>query len=218
MKTIAVFAIVGLTVVTPVTYGQDSPSPPAPEHRPQQLQIWDGFWHARINYRYHTLEGNRWGWWDRASRLGVCVLALLSICGPYLYEKRKLWKGLWYTVGVASFLLTLAVFIYPFPEWTGDDTVFAGRWNQLANEWYELYEKAPNMDPDALEQGIASLKKSSVDIEAAEKTSRYDESVMEAAEKAERVYQGFSDKDAPISKSQTKRLPRISFNQDALMR
>jgi len=191
MKMFAIRAIACLILLPSFSAAQDvAQAPPPPEHRPQQLQIWDGFWHARINLRYHTIEAREWDRYDKISRGAVVLLAILSLAGPYVYEKKR-WKYVWYGVGAVALAVTVAPFIWPFTEWSSEDTVFIGRWNELANEWYDLYEKAPSLDPQAVEDRISLLKKTQADIESDEKGGRYDPDTMLAAEKAERAYQGF---------------------------
>lgn len=160
------------------------------EHAPLHDQIFAGMFHAKINMRYHLMEAVRWSWWDRLSRIATIILGLASFSGPLIVNKGRWAKWCWYGVGFASLIVTVAPFIWPFTEWTSQDTILSGRWNQLANHWYGLYEQQDGLEPDQTRDRIAELNKEAVEIENDENAARYDPEVMLAAENAEKEFQG----------------------------
>jgi hypothetical protein len=166
-------------------------------HESVSDQIWHGLWHAKTNMRYHIMESNTNGRWDRVTRAATVVLALVAFSGPFVFSRIPKAKALWYGVGLVALCFSLVQFVWPFGEWSANDTVLAGRWNQLAGEWYTLYEQADTLKkPEAL-QRIAELSKDAVQIENSETSSRFKPKVMLAAEEEEKAYQGFKDEPAP---------------------
>lgn len=208
MRTISALVLFCVAFSASVAFAQDTSKigpnePPAAEHRPANLQVWDGFWHSKINYRYHLIEGAYWGIWDRVSRVAVVILAIVSMVGPFVYEKTKVWKSIWYSVGAVSLLFTVIPFIWPFPEWSSEDTILAGRWNEMAGEWYTLYEEVPNLSASEITERISALRKAVAAIENSETSARYNPKTMIAAEDAEREFQGIKN-DGESSKSASK--------------
>ena len=85
-------------------------------HRPQSLQIWEGYFNAKSNLRYHLAESARCGWWDRALRGATLFLSVLALTGPLLYSKAWL-KWLWVGIGIVAFIAASALFVWPFGQW-----------------------------------------------------------------------------------------------------
>ena len=92
--------------------------------------------------------------------------------------------------------LSLSQFIWPFGKWYSDDTVLAGRWNQLAGEWYDLYETEGHLDNAELRKQVAALGREAIRIENEEDASRFSPSQMTQAEADEKAYQGFANPNA----------------------
>ncbi len=184
-------------ILTAAMYFADPVEPP-PEaaHQPLHVQIWEGYYHSKINLRYHLAEAARWGWWNRTSTGATLLLALLSLTGPLVYSRAKL-RWIWVAVGIVAFSLSVSQFIWPFGHWYSEDTVLAGRWNQMANDWYALYEAEPDLEEKQIKDRIVLLRKEVVHVENDQDASRYDSEAMAAAERAENMFQGLKAEPHP---------------------
>lgn len=85
--------------------------------------------------------------------------------------------------------------LMPYGEWASQHIVQVGRWNQLAGQWHELYKLQPDLDAKQLREQIAQLNKAKSEIENSEPLDRFDESVMAAAEQAEKKFQSIDESD-----------------------
>jgi hypothetical protein len=155
--------------------------------------------------RYHVMEAADCGWWDNFWRASTLFLAIMAPSGPFVYQKGTGWKRAWIAGASTALLASTILLIWPFGHWASEHTVLAGRWNQIANEWYALYEEHDQLEPAVARSKIAELRRIVVDIENSEPSGRYDPKVMIAAEKAERSYQGFKDAPAPSTDTQASR-------------
>jgi len=169
------------------------------EHLPLHDQIFGGLFHAKINMRYHMMESVRWSRWDRWARIAAVVLGIASFSGPLLVNKGRWVKIGWYAVSFVALIVAFLPFVWPYGEWTSQDTILSGRWNQLANQWYALYEEQDDLEPKQARERIAELNKAAVEIENDETAARYDPEVMVAAENAEKDFQGIKKKQRSAS-------------------
>lgn len=212
MKPLVPFAFVLLTILL-LQSADAKPSPAAKQpdsssaapHKPPAVQIWESFYHAKINWRYHIAEAGTWSWWNRMTTAAVVMLGVVSFGGPFVYQKSKAWKIGWGIVGTAALVVSSLQLIWPYGEWASEHRIQASRWNQLASEWYELYEAQPSLDPKELREQIAVLNRAASEIENDEPVDRFDANVMLAAEKAEKEFQGLKSKTAPDPNAQASR-------------
>ena len=138
----------------------------AEPHRPQHVQAWEGYWKAKVNWRYHLAMAGDFGWWDRFTRGMTIVLSAIALVAPLAITKRK-WQAWLASLGYdrGSYFLFWA-FIWPYGEWASNERTLAARWNQASNEWYTLYEEQQTMTAPEFREKFTALQKESAAIES----------------------------------------------------
>jgi hypothetical protein len=177
-----------------------APSSPPVAQTPLNTQIWQDFWHAKINLRYHLNEADLNGCRDRATRAATIILALIALIGPVIPIPDKMsWiKWVWLGFGSVAFLVASIEFVFPFGQWASQDAILASKWNENANEWYALYQSESQqiLSKEEVFERMTRLWKDVANIEGNEDASRFSPTRMAQAEKEEMEYQGIK-KNAP---------------------
>jgi hypothetical protein len=180
---------VGILIVAALLSQDKAQIPSAIEHQPLNQQIFSGQFHAKSNLRYHIGQAARWGTWSRVSVAATLLLSALALMGP-LVASTRVWQVAWAILGILAFIVASFQLVWPYGVWYADDTVLASKWNELANEWYTLYESQEDYDEKQLRGKIAALNAKAAEIESDQDLSRYDPAAYARAERDEKRYQG----------------------------
>lgn len=167
--------------------------------QPPHVEIWEAYYHAKINWRYHLAEAGRWSGRNRTTTAAVVILGFVSFAGPFVFAFTKDAKSkflkygfetVWVLVGTIAMVVSSLQLIWPYSEWATQHKIQASRWSQVAGEWHELYQVQSQLDPKQVREQIALLNRATSEIENDEPLDRFDEKVMAAAEDSEDKYQG----------------------------
>jgi hypothetical protein len=107
---------------------------------------WDRFYTAQVHIRYHQGFARYYGSWDRAARLSILLISLVSLSAPYVFAQRSaIAKRALYIVALFSLAGSIAVNVYPLNDWHQEHAVLARQWNTLADKWDRLRRDRHNV-------------------------------------------------------------------------
>ncbi len=163
-----------LMMLCGMAIGEDAVSnhlniPPALPNKELSAQVWDGYYTADLNTRYHQEMAARYGTWDLCSRITAIVLGAAAVMAPLILGFKKIWvRFACAIVGAISLLAAILLTTFGFDKNYQVHAALATRWCELKNDWNELRNERETLPQDQLMVKVHRLRGKQTSIEMSE--------------------------------------------------
>ena len=124
--------------------------------------VYEGWYKAEVNVRYHDEVADSYAIWDRTTRISTLALSMLALAGPFVVPA---WKKRWLAVAFTATAISVSLNILPLNDRYRDHAIALKRWTSLAAEWDQLKRDREVLPVLTLEARLSELKGEEVSIE-----------------------------------------------------